>query len=81
MRIRLFHKQFIFFAILALLLEITANDLSDIELEKRCNKRERLLDEKDDEPLSNIKVHRNYLDGLLKQMKLNAANVRNFMNF
>lgn len=81
MRIHLFHKHFVLFALFTLLLEITANDLSDIELEKRCNKRERLLDEKDDEPLSNIKVHKNYLDGLLKQMKLNAENVRNFMNF
>lgn len=81
MRISLFHKIFIFLTIFTIIFKTTtANDLSEIELEKRCDKRERLMDEKDKEPLSSIKVHKNYLDALLKRLRSNAENVTIFMN-
>lgn len=49
---------------------------SEFELDKRCDKRERLLDERENEQLSTIKVHKNYLDALLKRVRSKAEDVR-----
>lgn len=70
----LFFKYFIIISILNK--TSSANDLSDIELEKRCDKREQLLEEKENEPVSNTKMHRNFVDSLLKRVKSGAESVR-----
>lgn len=75
MQLRFFRQYFIFLTILVISFEILGNDLLDVDLEKRCDKRERLLDEKENESLSPIKVHKNYLDALLKRVKSKAEDV------